>query len=162
MNNNQLRYQIILAIIFTSVLIFLIYEIPALLNTFLSQIFPDIHPILYPEEIEAFINMVRPIGYIFLTIIIILIILGFLVKKEKISVSSSFLLFLPTFGIFASSMFFLAGIGILQVIWLPLDTPYFNFLTLGIIVFIPVYLLFYIQLLSKFYSIYFPLYFFLF
>ena len=38
-------------------------------------------------------------------------------------------------------MFFLAGIGILEVVWLPLDTPFFNFLTLGIIMFIPVYLL---------------------
>lgn len=130
----------LLAFLFTFFLIFLTFEIPFLINNLLIQIFPDIHPAIDPDEIEVFINGVRPIGYICLIIIVIFIILGFLIKKEKISVSSSFLLFLPTFGSFASSMFFLAGIGILEVVWLPLDTPYFNFLTLGIIVF-PIYLL---------------------
>ena len=131
----------LLAIIFTYVLMFITIQIPLLINNFLSQIFPDIHPEFFPDEIEVFINRVRPIGYIFLIIIVIFIILGFLIKREKISVSSSFLLFLPTFGSFASSMFFLAGIGILEVVWLPLNTPYFNFLSLGIIVFFPIYLL---------------------
>jgi protein-S-isoprenylcysteine O-methyltransferase Ste14/ribosomal protein L37E len=130
----------LLALLFTFFLIFLTFEIPFLINNLLIQIFPNINPVFNPDEIEVFINGVRPIGYICLIIIVIFIILGFLIKKEKISVSSSFLLFLPTFGSFASYMFFLAGIGILEVIWLPLDTPYFNFLTLGIIVF-PVYLL---------------------
>ncbi len=130
----------LLAFLFTFFLIFLTFEIPFLINSLLIQIFPDIQHPYDHDEIEVLINGVRPIGYICLIIIVIFIILGFLIKKEKISVSSSFLLFLPTFGSFASSMFFLAGIGILEVVWLPLDTPYFNFLTLGIIVF-PIYLL---------------------
>jgi len=140
----------LLALLFTFFLIFLTFEIPFLINNLLINIFPDIHPVIDPDEIEVFINGVRPIGYICLIIIVIFFILGFLIKKEKISVSSSFLLFLPTFGSFASKMFFLAGIGILEVIWLPLDTPYFNFLTLGIIVF-PIYIvysLFYLGLIG--------------
>lgn len=130
----------LLALLFTFFLIFLTFEIPLLINNLLVLIFPDIHPAINPDEIEVFINGVRPIGYICLIIIVIFVILGFLIKKEKISVSSSFLLFLPTFGGFAPYMFFLAGIGFLEVIWLPLDTPYFNFLTLGIIVFPGYYL----------------------
>ena len=136
----------LLALLFTFFLVFLTFEIPFLINNLLIQIFPDLNmyaPGFNPDEIEFFINGVRPIGYICLIIIVIFIILGFLIKKEKISVSSSFLLFLPTFGSFASSMFFLAGIGILEVVWLPLDTPYFNFLMLGIIVY-PVYLLYFL------------------
>ena len=141
MSDDQPKNLKLLALLFTFFLIFLTFEIPFLINNLLIQIFPDIHPAFDPDEIKVFINGVRPIGYICLIIIVIFIILGFLIKKEKISVSSSFLLFLPTFGSFASSMFFLAGIGILEVVWLPLDTPYFNFLTLGIIVFIPIFLL---------------------
>ncbi|MFW9971160.1 MAG: methyltransferase family protein [Candidatus Odinarchaeota archaeon] len=137
---DEAKNLVLLAIIFTIVLIFITIEIPILINAFLRQIFPDIHPIYYPDEIKAFINTVRPIGYILLIVIVLLIILGFLIKNKKLTVSSSFLLFLPTFGIFASTMFFLAGIGVLEVVWLPLDTPLFNFLTLGCIVFIPVYL----------------------
>lgn len=157
MSYGQPKNLKLLALLFTFFLIFLTFEIPFLINDLLIQIFPDIHPAFDPDEIEVFINGVRPIGYICLIIIVIFIILGFLIKKEKISVSSSFLLFLPTFGSFASSMFFLAGIGILEVVWLPLDTPYFNFLSLGIIVF-PVYLfyfLFYLNPISYIYMYFF-------
>ncbi|MFX0001588.1 MAG: methyltransferase family protein [Candidatus Hermodarchaeota archaeon] len=126
-----------LAIFFTAVLVFLTFEIPYLINSYLIQIIPAIDPYFNPEVVETVIDTVRPIGYFNLIIVIILIIFGFLIKYEKISVTSSFLLFLPTFGNFAIYMFFLAGFGILQVIWLPFDTPYFNFLTLGNIVFIP-------------------------
>ncbi|MFX0022759.1 MAG: methyltransferase family protein [Candidatus Hermodarchaeota archaeon] len=129
----------LLAIIFTVVLVFLTFEIPILINSFLIQFFPEIHPVFNPDEVQAIIDTLRPIGYFVLVILFILIILGFLIKSEKISVTSSFLLFLPTFGNFVMYMFFLAGIGILEFIWLPLDTPFFNFLTLGTIVFIPVY-----------------------
>ena len=131
------KYLKILALIFTAVLVFFTFEIPFLIDSYLIQRFPEVHPFLYPDVVEAFIDSVRPIGYFNLIIITILIIFGFLIKYEKISVSSSFLLFLPTFGNFVVHMFFLAGYGILQVIWLPLDTPFFNFLALGNIVFLP-------------------------
>ncbi|MFX1386000.1 MAG: hypothetical protein ACFE9M_02185 [Promethearchaeota archaeon] len=129
----------LLAIIFSTVLVFLTFEIPFLIDILLIQRFPDIHPIFYPDEVNAIINSARPIGYLNLIIIIILIIFGLLIENNKISVSSSFLLFLPTFGNFAMYMFFLAGFGILEILWLPLYTPFFNFLTLGIIVFIPAF-----------------------
>jgi protein-S-isoprenylcysteine O-methyltransferase Ste14 len=137
MNSSQPKSLIILALIFTLFLAFLTIVIPLYIDNLLLQLFPDIHPIFYPDEIKVFINVVKPIGYISLTIIVLFIVLGFLIKYEKISVSSSFLLFLPTYGNFVLYMFFLAGFGILQVVWLPLDTPFFNFLTLGNIVFLP-------------------------
>lgn len=141
MNNSQPENLRSLAVFFTIVFLFIEFEISILVNSFLIQYFPEIHPAIYPNEIVVFINAVRPFGYICLIIVVILIILGFLIKKEKLVVSGSFLLFLPTFGSFATSMFFLAGIGILQALWLPLETPFFNFLTLGNIVFLPSFII---------------------
>jgi protein-S-isoprenylcysteine O-methyltransferase Ste14 len=105
----------------------------------LIQFFPDVHPVLEPEYARAIIDAFRPIGYINLLVVIILIVVGFLIKNDMLTVTGSFYLFLPTFGGFAVYMFFLAGIGILEVLWIPLDTPFFNFLTLGSIVFIPAF-----------------------
>jgi len=126
-----------LAFLFTVVLMFLILEIPKIIHEELLNIFPDIHPVIEPDEVNKFLNFVRPIGYVCLIIIFALIILGFIVKKTSISSTSSFILFLPTFGQFVLGMFFLAGLGILQVLWLPLDTPSVNLLNLGYIINIP-------------------------
>lgn len=46
-------------------------------------------------------------------------VLGFAFKKSQLSVLGSLTLYLPTFGYFASTMFFLAGIGVLRAPWLP-------------------------------------------
>lgn len=128
---------IILAIIFTFVLIIVPFQIIIFLQRLLLPIFEEVHPVVEPERINNIIEATRPIGYICLFIVIVFIIIGLLIEKKVISVSSSFLLFLPSFSGFASSMFFLAGIGIIQVIWLPLYTHYFNFLRLGDILFLP-------------------------
>lgn len=156
MNNNQPENLRSLAVFFTIVLLFIEFEISFLANSFLIQYFPEIHPAFYPDEIMTFINAVRPFGYICLIIVVLLIILGFLIKKEKLVVSGSFLLFLPTFGSFATSMFFLAGIGILQVLWLPLETSFFNFLTLGNIVFLPSFIIGLFAYINPFFPPFFP------
>ncbi|TKJ23027.1 MAG: hypothetical protein CEE43_04740 [Promethearchaeota archaeon Loki_b32] len=135
--SNDCYKLIILAFIFTVVLLFLSLEIPIILNTYLEPIFPDIHPVIEADKVTDFINFMRPIGYICLFAILVLIIIGFLINKKKITTTSSFLLFLPTFGQFIQAMLFLAGIGILQVIWLPLWYPKLNFLDLGYIINIP-------------------------
>jgi len=127
----------VLAFLFTVVLMFLIIEIPKIIHEELLNIFPDIHPVIEPDEVNKFLNFVRPIGYLCLIIIFALIILGFVIKKTSLSSTSSFILFLPTFGQFVLGMFFLAGLGILQVLWLPLDTPSVNLLNLGYIINIP-------------------------
>lgn len=128
---------VILAIVFTLLFMFLTLEIPLIINNYLLTIFPDINPVIQPHEVAAFINLIRPIGYIFLFIIFVLIIIGFLIKKKNVTITGSFLLFLPTFGQFVSTMLFLAGIGILQVIWLPLWYPNLNLLNLGYIINLP-------------------------
>ncbi|MEJ2252548.1 MAG: hypothetical protein P8Y97_23165, partial [Candidatus Lokiarchaeota archaeon] len=145
-SENQLSKSIsiklkLLTLLFTFVLVFLTFEIPNQINNVLIQIYPDFDPTGHLQEVNQILNGFRPIGYLSLLIIIILIILGALIKSEKITVTGSILLFLPTFGGFAMAMLFFAGIGILQVFWLPLNTPFFNFLPLGFLFEVPIYLL---------------------
>jgi len=76
------------------------------------------------------------IGSICLYIIMIIIILGFIVKKLILSKVGSFILFLPTFAHFIMGMFLLVGLQALQIILLPLDPSEF-ILTLGSIIKLP-------------------------
>ncbi|MDX1699298.1 MAG: HEAT repeat domain-containing protein [Melioribacteraceae bacterium] len=79
----------------------------------------------------------RTIGYISLFVIFILIILGFITKRTGFAVFGAFTLFLPVFGHFAATMFFLGGLGFLRLLWLPGLDISFELMRLGDAVFIP-------------------------
>ena len=81
-------------------------------------------------------NHVRAIGYACLAVVGLLIVVGFVVEERGI-LSSGASSFLPTFGHFASYMFFLAGLGVLRVLWLPVWESSFDLLRLGDIVYLP-------------------------
>jgi len=110
--------SIALASLFSIALLTSTILLPIILREQLFKIFPDYW--FMWDEAENFINTVRPIGYISLVLVITLIILGFALKKWKITFLGSLALYLPTFGYFASTMFLLASIGVLRVLWLPL------------------------------------------
>ncbi|MFX1395672.1 MAG: DUF1295 domain-containing protein [Promethearchaeota archaeon] len=132
-------FQLIaLAIIFTLSLFYLSIEIPRVINEYLLGFYPDIHPVLEPERVESFIAFLMPIGLICLAIVVILIFVGFYIEKRKITSLGSFLLFLPSFGHFVAAMLFLAGIGILQVMYLPLLNSEYNILDLGFVINVPI------------------------
>lgn len=130
-----------LAIVFTVALTFATVEAPAVLNRVLADHLgiPDFHPAIHPELIEEFMSSyyVRPIGYAFLAVLIVLIVVGFVTKRTGLSVLGSVAFFLPTFGYFAAYMFFLAGVGVLRVAWLPVWDPSTDLLKLGDIVYAP-------------------------
>ena len=109
-----LAAALVLSLFFTAAFFFVIAEVDA----FLRGIFPDIF--WQFEEREAFLNAIRPWGYASLCAVIVLIIAGFVSKRRKIALLGSISLFLPTFGYFALAMFFLAGIGIIRVLWYPI------------------------------------------
>jgi len=71
-------------------------------------------------EAEAAIEALRPLGYLCFLLFLLLIPLGFLLGRFRVSALGSLGLYLPAFGHFASTMFFLAGLGVLRVVWLPL------------------------------------------
>lgn len=79
----------------------------------------------------------RPIGYACLGIIIVLILVGFITERKQLSVLGAFAFFLPSFGYFAMAMFFLTGIGILRVFWLPFWDSSIYLLKLGDVVYLP-------------------------
>jgi protein-S-isoprenylcysteine O-methyltransferase Ste14 len=127
----------LVAIVFTVALTFATLELPILLGKWLSNYFPDIHPVIEPERIAEFMAYARPIGYACLGIIVILIIVGFITGRRGLSILGSFALFLPTFGYFFASMFFLAGLGILKIPFIPFWDPTINLINLGDISYLP-------------------------
>lgn len=126
---------IILSLLFTVTLFYLTFEVPHLLDNLLHSYYPDVF--WEPELREQILNNLRPYGYLTLIITFMLIVLGFIVKKNYLSTLGSIAIYLPIFGYFAFAMFFLAGIGVLRILWLPLLEFSPNTLKLGHIVLLP-------------------------
>lgn len=127
----------LLAVVFTVALTFATLQLPVILGNWLSGYFPDIHPIIAPERVAEFMVVARPVGYACLGLIAFLIVAGFVTGKKKLSVFGSFAFFLPTFGYFFASMFFLAGLGILRVPFIPFWDPSVNLMSFGDISYLP-------------------------
>ena len=127
----------LLAVVFTAALTFATLQLPVILGSWLSRRFPDIHPVIEPERITEFMAIVRPIGYACLIAIAVLIVAGFVTGKRKLSVFGSFAFFLPTFGYFFASMFFLAGLGILRIPFIPFWDPSISLMNFGDISYLP-------------------------
>jgi protein-S-isoprenylcysteine O-methyltransferase Ste14 len=127
----------LLAVVFTVALTFATLQLPVILGNWLSNYFPDIHPVIEPERVVEFLVVARPVGYACLGIIAILIVAGLVTGKKKLSIFGSFAFFLPTFGYFFASMFFLAGLGILRVPFIPFWDPSVNLMNFGDISYLP-------------------------
>jgi len=126
-----------LAVVFTIALTFATLQLPVILGNWLSKYFPDIHPVIEPDRVAEFMVVARPVGYACLAVIAILIVAGFVTGKKRLSVLGSFAFFLPTFGYFFASMFFLAGLGILRVPFIPFWDPNVNLMNFGDISYLP-------------------------
>ena len=133
--DSKLPILTLLAIVFTLALTFATVEVPRAISYILSAYFPDFG--FEFELIEEFMRHVRPIGYACLVVVIAIIIVGFMTGRRSLSSLGSIAFFLPTFGYFALSMFFLAGVGILRVLWIPFWDSSTNLLKLGDIVYLP-------------------------
>ncbi|MGB5926190.1 MAG: DUF1295 domain-containing protein [Dehalococcoidia bacterium] len=127
----------LLAVVFTVALTFATLQLPRILGSWLSSYFPDIHPMVEPERVAEFMAIARPIGYACLGIVAVLIVAGLVTGKRKLSIFGSFAFFLPTFGYFFASMFFLAGLGILRVPFIPFWDPSTNLMAFGDISYLP-------------------------
>jgi len=134
-----------LAAIFSISLMFAFTELPRLFGTVLGE-FPGMDH--GGSEINAFKTEIyisslhlRWIGYSSLGLVLVFIILGFVTKKSGWGLLGAFALFLPVFGNFALSMFFLAGLGVLRVGWLPFLDISFQMLDLGNVILLPYWIL---------------------
>ena len=139
---------LLLAIVFSTGLIFAFIELPRLLDTSLQN------NLGFPQfdhggggnstlKTEMFIQglHLRWIGYGSLLLIVGLIILGYFTRKSGWALAGAIGLFIPVFGQFAYSMFFLAGLGFLRVGWLPFLEISFNLLDLGKVIYVPYWIL---------------------
>ena len=123
----------IVAVVFAAALTFGSVELPLLLNRGLAFVFGDTlfpqgiwsGPNEAPSEIYIQNHFLRPIGYACLIGVLALIVLGLVAERRRLAFAGALLFFLPVFGHFAIQMFFLAGLGLLRLIWMPiLDGAY--------------------------------------
>ncbi len=87
----------------------------------------------YLQLLETF----QEIGLLILILLFLIIIVGFVIQKYKISVFGSILLHIPTFSQFAFKMYFFSGAGILTVLWQPFFELSPELLRLGEIIYAP-------------------------
>ena len=125
-------FLLALAVIFTVGLTFATVELPRVVDQFLQ------HNVVTPGwdshadggtrlKTELFIAHyhVRLIGYVAFFLLIGLIAAGLSTKRTGLAALGAFGVMLPVFAQFAGVMFFLAGLGVLNVVWLPvLDISY--------------------------------------
>jgi protein-S-isoprenylcysteine O-methyltransferase Ste14 len=133
----------LLAVVFAIALTYASVELPVLLNTFLHNIidFPgyDSSHEIHLNKTAAFMDsyFIRMIGYACLAIIVILIVVGFITKKSGLISAGAIAIFLPVFGHFSFNMFFLAGLGAMRIVWMPILDISYDILRLGDIAYLP-------------------------
>ena len=145
--SNSIRHKlllIILSIVFSAGFFFSFIGIPELINEGILKLnstpgidhaASDYDSLLYETYLDKF-NL-RLIGNLSLIIIGILVVLGFITGRKLLIKSGTVAIFLPVFGQYAVGMFFLTGIGILRVGWLPVINTNPEILKLGHIIYLP-------------------------
>ena len=139
---------IIIAIALTWAFVVLPYWVSGAIYAFSqSETAAELHHGPQDEESQPYIDTyhLRTIGYISLILVFGMIIVGILAERRGLAIAGGVAFFLPVLGHFALSMFFLAGLGLLRTIWMPLlDASYsatgdasFNFFGLADIIFLP-------------------------
>ena len=139
---------LLLAIVFSIALMFSFTELPRLLDSVLQESvgFPGLDHSSneineYKAELYISALNLRWIGYASLGLVVLFIILGFVTRRSGWALAGAFTIFLPVFGQFALSMFFLAGLGMLRIGWLPFWDISFQALDLGNVIYIPYWIL---------------------
>jgi len=131
----------VLALVFTLGLTFASVELPLWVSKVLVEKTdaPGFDATYHPEETEAFLDShhLRLIGGAGLVLTVGLIAAGLAAERRGLAAAGAVLFFLPVFGQFAASMFFLAGLAILRVVWLPILDLSHELMALGDVVYLP-------------------------
>ena len=137
--DGKLVILVVLSIVFAIAFAFATLEVPRIVRQVLPAFFPDYNPAIEFELIEELMAYIRPIGYVCTVAVLGLVIVGFRTGRERLSSLGSLALFLPTFGYYVAGMFFLTGIGILRILWIPFwdVSKGFSVFKLGDIVYVP-------------------------
>jgi protein-S-isoprenylcysteine O-methyltransferase Ste14 len=134
-------YLTALALVFSIGLTFASVELPRLLHSALVKATPSLDGDSHADETTEFRTglfmehyHLRLVGYISFGLMVVLIVAGFVSGKAGLSSLGAVVLFLPVFAQFAAVMFFLAGLGVLNLAWLPVLDISFDAGRLGEIV----------------------------
>lgn len=134
----------LLAVIFSIALMFAFIELPRWIDSLLQQNmgFPGFdqgadESATYRSDLFIGALKLRWVGYGSLILVLFFIVMGFVTRKSSWAWAGAFVIFLPVFGQFALSMFFLSGLGILRAGWLPFMEVGFPVLDLGMVIYIP-------------------------
>ncbi len=133
-----------LALVFSIGLTFASVELPRLLHSTLVKATPALDGDSHADEMTDFRTELlidhyhfRVIGYACFGLTVFLILAGFASGKTGLSSVGAIAMFLPVFAQFATVMFFLAGLGFLNLAWLPVLDISFDIGRLGDIVYLP-------------------------
>jgi HEAT repeat protein/protein-S-isoprenylcysteine O-methyltransferase Ste14 len=133
-----------LALVFSIGLTFASVELPRLLHSVLVKATPALEGDSHADETavyrtELFMDHYhfRVVGYVCFGLMVVLIVAGFATGKAGLSSIGAAAMFLPVFAQFAGIMFFLAGLGFLNLAWLPVLDISFRAGRLGDIVYWP-------------------------
>jgi len=135
LSRKHLALSIVLSIIFTigflyGAFIFFILGIQLLLIVII--------PVDFDAVDYTLIEMLKWIGLIMLILLVLLISIGFLIKRFDLSMTGSVFMMLPVLSTFALPMiFYLSGLNAFLLLWLPLLKIFPGILTLGDILFAP-------------------------
>lgn len=134
----------LLALVFSVGLTFASVELPRLLHEALVKATPTLEGDSHANEMAEYRTELlmdhfhlRTVGYVCFGLMVGLIVAGFASGKKGLSSLGAGLLFLPVFAQFATVMFFLAGLGFLNLAWLPVLDASFDISRLGDIVYLP-------------------------
>jgi protein-S-isoprenylcysteine O-methyltransferase Ste14 len=137
----QHAFLIVLAAVFTIGLTFATVELPYLIDNFLQNSvttpgFDSQASEMSRLQTELFISHfhLRLIGYVCFALLVLAIIVGFATRRTGLAAIGAVGFMLPVFAQFAGVMFFLAGLGLLNVLWLPVLDISFELSRLGLIV----------------------------
>ena len=157
-----------LTLLFSFSLMFAFIELPQLFDSFIQNTvgFPQFdqgQTAFNTYRSELFIDAfyLRWIGYGSLVLVAILVVMGYTTRQTGWAWAGAVAMFLPVFGQFALSMFFLAGLGILRVGWLPFMDVSVKLLELGNIILVPYWILMWIFQQFGYYAHNFLAYFFM-
>ncbi len=141
---SQHAFLIALAAVFTIGLTFATVELPYLIDGALQSAVTTPNLDSHANEMsrlktELFIAHynLRLIGYACFGLMILLIIAGFATRRTGLATIGGLAFMLPVFAQFAGVMFFLAGLGLLNVLWLPVLDISFDLAALGSIIRVP-------------------------
>jgi protein-S-isoprenylcysteine O-methyltransferase Ste14 len=134
----KLLVATLLSLVFTLALSYATIILPGSLDSQLKTVYPDL---FYGNDnglMTEFVNQVRPFGYASFMLAMVMVLYGFVSNKKGLTSVGTLAFYLPTFASFAYSMFFLAGLGMTRIIWIPLLDVHPLILRLGDISIVPV------------------------